>query len=432
MFFNRRIFRSVVCALMAVLLVLAAVPAQAEPNPRYAALIMDADTGVILHQSNADKNLHPASLVKMMTLLMAFDALQAGRIRLSDRITVSQHAASMQPSKIGIPPGGSIGVEDAIYALVTKSANDIAVAMGEKLGGTESQFAAMMTRRAREIGMTKTTFKNASGLHNPGQVTTARDQAKLARYIIKTYPHYYRYFSTKNFNYRGASYHNHNRLMSTYKGMDGMKTGFIGPSGFNLVASAVRGDRRLIGVVFGGRTAASRNARMAELLDSGFAELGVGKDAGNTVVVANAANKGKVPPKPDRKPESIAQLAAIHNNVDPAAGESARTIGNALSAAPAAGVQIASLSPATPVPAEQRPWAIQIGAFESRARTDSALREALAKLPDDLAGGSPFIAPLKTGDNWLFRARLGGYTRDQAIAACRMIRDCMPVAPQAF
>lgn len=423
MFFSRRLIRSVACVVIAALLTVPAIPAQAKSNPRYAALIMDADTGVILHQSGADKKLYPASLVKMMTLMMAFEALAAGKISLRDRVTISKYAASMQPSKIGIAPGGSISVEDAIYALVTKSANDIAVALGEKLGGTESQFAAMMTRRAHEIGMTKTVYKNASGLPNAAQISTARDQAKLARHIIKTYPQYYKYFSTRNFTYRGASYHNHNRLMSTYKGMDGMKTGFIGASGFNLVASAVRNDRRLIGVVFGGRTAASRNARMAELLDQGFAELGIGKDAGTVVV----ASKGKVAPKPDRKPESIAQLAALHN-VDPAAG-TGYSLNNA--AAPA-GVQIASLSPAAPIPAEQRPWAIQIGAFESRARTDGALREAMARLPDDLAGGSPFIAPLKTGEGWLFRARLGGYSKEQAIAACRLIKDCLPVAPQAF
>lgn len=427
MFTPRRLFRSVVCAVIAVTMAMPALPARAEANPRYAALIMDADTGVILHQSSADKTLHPASLVKMMTLTMTFEALQSGRLRLNDRVPISAHAAGMSPSKIGIPAGGSISVEDAIYALVTKSANDIAAALGEKLGGTESQFAAMMTRRAREIGMTKTVFKNASGLPNPQQVTSARDQAKLARFIIKTYPQYYTYFSTRNFNYRGVSHHNHNRLMSSYKGMDGMKTGFIGASGFNLVASAVRGDRRLIGVVFGGRTAASRNARMAELLDAGFAELGVGKDAG-TVVVAQA-QPGKSTPKPGRKPETIAQLAAMHNNVDPAAGESGRMMNH--NAAPA-GVQIASLSPAAPIPADQRPWSIQIGAFESRARTDSALREALARLPDDLSGGSPFIAPLKTGDSWIFRARLGGYSKAQALAACRLIKDCMPVAPQAF
>lgn len=439
------------------MLLAAALPgaARAEANPRYAALVMDADTGTILHQSNADKSLHPASLVKMMTLTMAFDALAAGRLTLRDRIPISQHAASMSPSKIGLSPGSSISVEDAIYALVTKSANDIAVAMGEKLGGTESQFAAMMTRRAHEIGMTRTTFRNASGLHHAGQVSTARDMAKLGRYIIKNYPQYYTYFSTKEFSYRGNSYHNHNRLMSAYKGMDGIKTGFIGPSGFNLVASAMRNDRRLIGVVFGGRTAVSRNEHMRKLLDSGFAQLGVGPD----VRVASAAPApGKAAPKPGRKPDSITQLAALHNvpdaedadfsrsktygaivgqgDADPTMAtrleKSLRAMAAQNEAVAPAGVQMASLSPSIALPAEQRPWAIQIGAFESRARTDAALRETLGKLPDDLAAGSPFIAPLKTGNGWLFRARLGGYSKEQAMKACKVLKDCLPVAPQAF
>ena len=431
----------------------ASTAARAEANPRYAAIVMDADTGMILHQSHADKTLHPASLVKMMTLTMTFEALEQGRITLRDRVYISPHAASMVPSKLDLPAGSSISVEDAIYALVTKSANDIAVALGEKLGGSENQFAVMMTRRAREIGMTRTVFRNASGLHHVQQTSSARDMAKLARYIIKRYPQYYSYFSTREFSYRGQSYHNHNRLMSSYKGMDGFKTGFIGPSGFNLVASAVRGDKRLIGVVFGGRTASSRNAHMAQLLDNGFAKVGAG-----AVLVASA--EANVPPRPGRKPETIARLAMIHNDASPAAGTAdprwaqSKTFSNitgqgdtnpsalrrfengvrviAAQADPApAGVQIAALSPAAATPAP-RPWAIQIGAFESRARTDEALRTTLSRLPDPLASGSPFIAPLKTGNGWLFRARLGGYSKEQAIAACKLLRDCMPVAPQAY
>jgi D-alanyl-D-alanine carboxypeptidase len=360
----------------------------------------------------------------------------------------------MVPSKLDLPAGSSISVEDAIYALVTKSANDIAVALGEKLGGTESQFAAMMTRKAREIGMTRTVFRNASGLHNVQQTSSARDMAKLARYIIKRYPQYYPYFSTREFSFKGQSYHNHNRLMSSYKGMDGFKTGFIGPSGFNLVASAVRGNKRLIGVVFGGRTAASRNAHMAQLLDGAFAKVGAGD-----VLVASAG--AAIPPKPGRKPETIMRLAMAHNDAAPAAGApdqrwaQSKTFSNitgqgdvdpsalqrfengvrviAAQGAPApAGVQIASLGPAPAIAPAPRPWAIQIGAFESRARTDEALRTTLSRLPDTLASGSPFIAPLKTGNGWLFRARLGGYSKEQAIAACKLLKDCMPVAPQAY
>jgi D-alanyl-D-alanine carboxypeptidase len=315
--------------------------------------------------------------------------------------------------------------------------------------------------------MTRTTFRNASGLHNPQQVTTARDMAKLARYLIKRYPQYYTYFSTREFSYRGASFHNHNRLMDRYKGMDGLKTGFIGQSGFNLVASAVRDNHRLIGVVFGGRTAASRDAHMAQLLDDGFKQV---------VDIRVAAA-----PVPARKPDSIAQLAAAYNSTDPATGDDVsaadeaaeearfaalnpimqnRTFSNLIGEGdsdPAVsrrletglkaiaavrgeqrhgdttGVQIASLGSAATAPAARpRPWAIQIGAFESRARTDVALRAAMAKLPAELAQGAPFIAPLKTGDSWLFRARLGGYSKEQAMAACKVLKDCLPVAPQAY
>ena len=269
-------------------------------NPKYASIVMDADTGLILSQRYADKVLHPASLTKMMTLLLAFEALDRGEVTKNTRIRISNRAAGMVPSKLGLPAGSRIRVEDAVYALVTKSANDIAVAMAEHLGGSEGKFAAMMTARARTIGMTKTRFKNASGLHNRYQVSSARDMAKLARYLLHRYPHYYRYFSTKSFTYRGKTYRSHNRLMSSYKGMDGFKTGYINASGFNLVASAHRNGRRLIGVVFGGRTSKTRNAHMANILDSGFKKAG-------RVRIASV----RTPPLPSAKPlYGVASAAA--------------------------------------------------------------------------------------------------------------------------
>lgn len=281
-------------------------------NPLYASIVVDSDTGVIIHQSNPDKKLHPASLTKVMTLLLLFDAIDAGRTSLNDQIKISKRAAAASPSKLGLAPGSSIRVKDAILALVTKSANDIAIAVAEHVGTTEDRFAIMMTGRARELGMNNTTFRNASGLHNPGQISTARDMAIMARYVINRYPDYYRYFSTQNFNYKGHNYHNHNHLMKSYKGMDGMKTGFINPSGFNLIASAVRGDRRLIGVVFGGRSAASRNEHMRELLDRGFS----GDKAPVLTASLSGAFEGLPPvrahaPVPGRKPgaESAAPAA---------------------------------------------------------------------------------------------------------------------------
>lgn len=270
-------------------------------NPKYASIVMDADSGMILSQRYADKTLHPASLTKMMTLLMVFESLDRGDIKKSSRIRISNRAASMVPSKLGLPAGSRIKIEDAVYALVTKSANDIAVAVAEHIGGSERKFAAMMTARARTIGMNKTRFKNASGLHNKYQVSSARDMAKLARYILQRYPHYYRYFSTKSFTYRGKTYRSHNRLMNSYKGMDGFKTGYINASGFNLVASANQNGRRLIGVVFGGRTSKSRNAHMAEILNAGFVK------ASRTRIA-----RVKTPPKPIQKPGSaVASITAV-------------------------------------------------------------------------------------------------------------------------
>lgn len=265
------------CFFALVLILALALPSAAEAkkrrteaNPLYASIVVDSDTGVILYQSNPDKKLHPASLTKVMTLLLLFDAIDAGKVRLNDSIRISRRAASAAPSKLDLGAGSSIRVKDAILALVTKSANDVAVAIAEHLGGSEDRFAMMMTGRARELGMNNTTFRNASGLHNPGQVSSARDMAIMARYVINRYPDYYRFYNTRRFSYQGRAYDNHNHLMETYKGMDGMKTGFTNPSGFNLIASAVRGNSRLIGVVFGGKSASSRNAHMKELLDRGF------------------------------------------------------------------------------------------------------------------------------------------------------------------
>ncbi|HEU4838028.1 MAG TPA: D-alanyl-D-alanine carboxypeptidase family protein, partial [Micavibrio sp.] len=274
-----------------------------ESNNKYASIVVDAETGAILSQRYPDKRLHPASLTKVMTLLLLFEALDAGNVRLNDKIQISRHAANAQPSKLGLTPGSSIRVEDAILAVVTKSANDIATAIAEHLAGSESRFALRMTRRARDIGMSKTTFKNAHGLHNPGQVTSARDMATLARYVLVRYPNYYRYFGTKQFTYRGKTYTNHNRLMNTYPGMDGFKTGFINASGFNLIASAKHGNKRLIGVVFGGRSWKSRNDHMASLLNTGFEHAGETRYAGASLnEVAARASRAAPAPVPPLKP----------------------------------------------------------------------------------------------------------------------------------
>jgi D-alanyl-D-alanine carboxypeptidase len=486
-----------------------ALPVHAKGNPRYASLVMDADTGQILHQRHADKKLHPASLTKVMTLLMAFEALEQNRMDLNQKIMISKHAAKIVPSKIGIPAGGSIRVEDAIYALVTKSANDIAAAMAEHIGGTEENFAKMMTRRAQQLGMSNSVFKNASGLHNPQQVSTARDMAKMAHYVITQYPHYYAYFSTQNFSFKGKNYHNHNRMLGKYKGMDGMKTGFTQPSGFNLIASAVQNNRRLIGVVFGGRTAQSRNDHMKELLDQSFRQISnqpllVAKHTPMQAPPIALANAAADVPVPGRKPGSqpVTALAAL-NSVMPAAGTAmlehasnpskwtllnpamqagafSEMIGQGdydpanskrietgliaiaahkgeklprmLAAAdmrePASGqtLKLANRAPSQPAPAPQMQatpafashnindsWGIQIGAFSSRAASDQAIHVAKSKLPVEYASAQPIIAPLKTPQGYIFRARLSGLTARDAQRACgSLLKECLILAPNAY
>lgn len=432
--------------------------AQAQVNEKYASFVMDADTGTILHQRHADKILHPASLTKVVTLLMVFDALREGKITLRDRIVVSNHAASMIPSKLDIPAGSSIRVEDAIYALVTRSANDVAVAVAEHLGGTESGFAAMMNRKAERIGMSRTHFRNASGLHDPRQVSTVRDMARLGQYVLREYPEYYHYFSTRSFTYQGRTHRNHNRLMETYAGMDGLKTGYINASGFNLLATAKRGDRRLIGVVFGGRSTQTRNAHMANLLDRGF-------DRYDEIMVAQNTGPAPVPP---RKPEAPgtrlasaaslssadtirwAELAPMLQNkaisrligegdFDPSAIRRFETGFTAISAVkgepvpdmPSRAIEPAAITPQAGTAGDERNWSIQIGAFSSRVKTDEALQGALQTLPRNLHHGTAVIAPLRTRDGWLFRGRLSGYSQAEATQACARLRECLPVGPHA-
>lgn len=449
---------------------------QKDATDKYAAFVMDADTGLILHRDNSNKILHPASLTKMMTLLMTFDALDKGAIRLHSRVPISQHAASMIPSKLGLKVGSTIKVKDAIYALSTKSANDIAVALAEKLGRTEKNFAVMMTKKARALGMTKTRFKNASGLHDPRQVSTARDMARLGRILVTKYKKHYHYFSKKSFTYQGKVYRSHNKLMDTYAGMDGLKTGYIRQSGFNLVASAVRGDRRLIGVVFGGKTGKSRNAQMKKLLDNAFARIGVIQIAKTTV------------PIPQKKPEGLTITAALNTEPSqnalketPQTEEThtgrvnisrwamlssmyensmfTRMIGQGdydiavrnrietgliaisahmneripsyiFDAADAQPVKMASI-PKEPT-IQNGAWSIQIGAFTSRTRTDKAIIASLNQLPSDLRHERSTVAPLQTKNGWIFRGRLHGYTKTTANDACKVLNDCIAIAPHAY
>lgn len=244
---------------------------KAKPQPdRYGHIVIDAQSGFVLSEKNADKKLYPASLSKLMTLYLTFEAIEAGRLTKYQRVPVSSSAQYQPPSKLGLEAGYTIRIEDLILALVTRSANDAAVVLADAVGGSEARFGKLMTAKAAQLGMRGSHFVNASGLHDPEQYSTPRDMAILAQAIMRDFPRYYRYFSTPSFTYAGVTSLNHNKLMATYPGMDGMKTGYVNASGYNLVASAVQDGRRLIGVVFGGTTASARNNAMKKLLDDGF------------------------------------------------------------------------------------------------------------------------------------------------------------------
>ncbi|MDE2380463.1 D-alanyl-D-alanine carboxypeptidase family protein, partial [Bradyrhizobium sp.] len=235
-------------------------------SPQFASIIVDGNSGATLQATSPDALRHPASLTKIMTLYLLFERLEAGKMKLDTEMSVSEHASEQAPTKLGLRPGQSLRVEDAIKGLVTRSANDAAVVIAEAIGGDEDDFARMMTRKARALGMSKTVYRNASGLPNDEQVTTARDQATLGRAIQDRFPRYYRYFATASFNFRGQSIRNHNHLLGSVEGVDGIKTGYTRASGFNLVTSMRRSNRHLIGVVLGGRSGGSRDAIMRNLL----------------------------------------------------------------------------------------------------------------------------------------------------------------------
>lgn len=306
--------------MLGLLIALQTGPAEAR---RYASIVIDASNGRVLHAENPDRKAYPASLTKIMTLYMVFEALENGELTMNSKLKVSRRAARMPPSKLGLRAGQTIKVKDAMLALMTKSANDVAVTVAEALGGTESNFARLMTRQARALGMSRTTFRNASGLPNGKQLSTARDMSKLARIVLRKFPKYYKYFSTRSFTYRGRAYNNHNKLLKSFLGTDGIKTGYTHASGFNLVASAVRDRRRLIGVVFGGKTGRSRDKHMKTLLTRAFAKAGkrgvpvlVGaprrkpRGAGGRPATSVAEARTPREPAPSATPSAAASLAA--------------------------------------------------------------------------------------------------------------------------
>lgn len=276
-------------------------------------MVIDANTGRVLHASEADALRHPASLTKMMTLYLVFEAIERGRASYSTKIKISQEAAATAPSKLDLDPGEEITLIDAIRALVTKSANDVAVALAEHFAGSEDRFAIAMTAKARQIGMIRTTFRNASGLPDAEQVTTARDMLTLSLRLIDDFPRHYTLFSTRAFTYGNATYRNHNTLLGTFEGVDGIKTGYTRMSGFNLVSSVRRGGRHVVGVVFGGASAGIRNAEMRRLITLAITKASserTRKAAPVLVAEARPATRPAAKLRPQPKPDDVPPAAA--------------------------------------------------------------------------------------------------------------------------
>src|SRR5476649_1133642 len=281
-------------------------------NPAFSSIIVDGNSGATLSANNPDASRHPASLTKIMTLYLLFERLDAGKMKLDTEMDVSEHASDQAPTKLDLRPGQTIHVEDAIKGLVTRSANDAAVVIAEAIAGDEGDFAKLMTHKARALGMTRTVYRNASGLPDDDQVTTARDQTTLGRAIQDRFPRYYRYFSTSAFNYHGHSIRNHNKLLGSVEGVDGIKTGYTRASGFNLVTSMRRGNRHLVGVVLGGRSGGSRDTIMRGLLAENLEKASTTRTvAAITERSASDANADVAEAESESRPQTMQVQGAV-------------------------------------------------------------------------------------------------------------------------
>jgi D-alanyl-D-alanine carboxypeptidase len=407
----RKLGKTVFAAFLIGLAASLSVTGSASANAKYAGVVIDVKTGKTLYADNADNLRYPASLTKIMTLYMLFGELEAGRVSLNTRMKVSKRAAGQAPSKLALKVGSTIRVKDAISALVTKSANDVAVVIAEHIGGTESKFAAKMTNTARRLGMKKTTFKNASGLPNSGQRTTARDMARLGMAIQDRYPKYYKYFSTRSFTYKGKSYRNHNRLLGTVKGVDGIKTGYIRASGFNLVTSVKRDGRHIVAVVMGGRTGKSRDAHMKSLIGRYLKSASTGRRT--TPLVAS-----RDVPLP--RARNVAAAAAAGNLIPQIRPDEIVTA-SVTSSAAADEPEIGSVDDYDKTDLTDG-WQIQIGAVPSEEAANILLGSAMNVGTSHLRGKVPFTEPVISRGQTLHRARFAGFTdKDAARQACNYL-----------
>jgi D-alanyl-D-alanine carboxypeptidase (penicillin-binding protein 5/6) len=415
--------------------------AQANVNSasKYSAIVIDANSGEVLYAKRADSQRYPASITKVMTLYLTFEALAQGRLSMDEQIPVSKHAASQQPTKLGLAAGSTISVSDAIQAIAIQSANDMAVAMAERLGGTESRFGTMMTLRAQELGMVNSRFVNASGLPDSRQISSARDLAILSRAVMRDYPQYYAYFGQQQFNYQGKLMTNHNHLLMQMQGVDGLKTGFTSASGYNLAASAVRGDRRLIAVVLGGTSNASRDSQVRNLLETGF-EVVRRRQNGEKIVIAQDLFE---PPSTEyaRVDTDMTDITeAVEEGDDDDDGGYVRVSTPAVAApTPAVSRPTAAPRPAAATPRDMRPsqkstpagrHIVQVGAFKDRSAAQTQIKEMNRRFGQYFADAESEVGDKVGG---FFRARFTGFTADAAKAACAALKakkqTCAVIAP---
>ncbi len=465
---------------LAVLALIVGFTAQASANPRYAAYVMDAKTGQVLFNRYGDEERYPASLTKMMTLYMLFEAMESGRVAKSTPIPISAKAAAEPPTKIGLRAGSTITAENAIYSLVTRSANDIATAIGEFLGGSEQNFARLTTTKARQLGMNSTTFQNAHGLPNPKQVTTARDMAILGIALREHFPQYYSYFGTREFTLGKQRFGNHNRVLGRVRGADGIKTGYIRASGFNLVSSVQDDGRSIVAVVMGGRSGRSRDDHMVELIrehlpraSRGGKQMLVSRGSASQIVAA-AASPQQLPQTidtPQFRPAMSAESAPMELALAPtstpqpsmpqvaptpaaapapfaASAEGTDEVAERIQMAFAGSVPSARPSPPAPVPSQAVPaalnavkersnvdpvqtastqasgWVIQVASMPSESEANSFLASAKSRASNVLGAAEPFTETFQHNGSTYYRARFSGFAdKDQAWNACSSLKN---------
>ncbi|MGV8929906.1 MAG: serine hydrolase [Brevundimonas sp.] len=442
--------------------------AQSADDTRYAAIVVDAESGEVLFARHADSRRYPASITKVMTLYLAFEALAEGRIKLDDVITVSPRAASQPPSKLGLAAGQTITVDDAMHATAVRSANDMAMALAEHIGGSQDRFAAQATLKARELGMTQTRYVNPNGLPDARQLTSARDLAILARAVMRDYPQYYRYFGFHDWTYQGREYRNTNGLLRSGNGYDGMKTGYTNASGYNLAASAVRDGRRIITIVLGGRSTASRNAHVAALMDTGF-EVERLRREGQTIQVAQTFFESRgfgIGPE-NSSPVEYASVVDDEDDESETRPSPALPVGVSYASLPASPPHPTRVTPApsersasvdrpadvtailnggTSVPSRAAPparpatrpsareaagrWSVQVGAFRDETVADNWLTEVNRRFRSQFASAERTV---QNAEGW-YRSRFTGMTEQGAQGACAALAErrvtCMVVRPQ--